>query len=211
MLGRAWRQTVLTLAVISLAGGGDASENIWNGHQAARMFQLGAPESHSCAWISPRYSSMLCHFLTQRTLHRVGVDAVVASSHCVCGTAAPWYAQGGRVANAWRQRSRFTRLELNWRLGSMGDSPLDTDFGVESGAGELEEDLFPDIGKSADEEAILDQISERMKRGVEFGNRSVETSAFMSPSSAGNGSVVEQLVKEVGGRPSQSLLHMTEP
>ena len=53
-------------------------------------------------------------------------------------------------------------------LVAMGDSPLDTDFGVESGAGELEEELFPDIGEAADEEAILDQISERMKRGVEF-------------------------------------------
>jgi len=93
----------------------------------------------------------------------------------------------------------------------MGDSPLDTDFGVESGAGELEEELFPDIGEAADEEAILDQISERMKRGVEFVNRSVESSAFMSPGSAGNGSVVERLVEEVGGRPSHSWLHMTEP
>ena len=170
MLGRAWRQMILTLAVISLGGGGDATENVCAGRLASLSRRLSRPHAdQQCAWLP-------LPFLGSRH------DPQSASAPSCCNR--PPALSPSSLSTPYPS-SRRSGVRLWARAGSGSDEtpprekkdpPLEAKGeGTGGRSGSIVEDGFLTPGSSLDvfgeplfpmmgEDAILDQISERMDR-----------------------------------------------
>lgn len=167
MLGRAWRQMMLTLAVISIGGGGEATENICDGRLASLSHRLSRPQAdQQCAWVplpflgsrrDPQSASACCN---APPVSRLSPSPLFAPSPSSQRASVRLWSRTGSGSDALPPREQNVP-PLEGKVKGGKDSIVDEGFLTPGSSLDVfGEALFPMMG----EDAILDQISERMDR-----------------------------------------------